>query len=174
MWLHDFCASDVYGWVSIYHISRWTQAYRRPRSFMPAFVWAFIARRQHRSSDGNQSRPVYYLVSCFSRLLLVQPRHEPPTIAYTMQSLISRFHRSMHASSCTLSRLNCVFRYLFLQFSEWKFKLMRHASITQHPLRHISPRLDPSPISSEVSMGSRAVIKSQSSIENSRVKIEFA
>lgn len=62
------------------------------------------------------------------------------TIAYTMQSLISRFHRSMHASTCTLSRLNFVFRYITFYFfcSEGKLKLMRHGSITQFPLRHIS------------------------------------
>lgn len=40
------------------------------------------------------------------------------TIAYTMQSLISRFHRSMHASTCTLSRLNFIFRYIFFLFRE--------------------------------------------------------
>lgn len=82
------------------------------------------------------------------------------TIAYTMQSLISRFHRSMHASTCTLSRLNFIFRYIFF-CSEGKLKLMRHGSITQFPLRHISRSLIF--FSRKASMGSRAVIKSQSS-----------
>lgn len=152
MWLHDFCASDFHGWVSIY---------QSPVNSSVSFMLAFrLSLYRVDNGAATVTRP-YIICSSVSTVSFSFTATWAATIAYTMQSLISRFHRSMHASTCTLSRLNFVFRYII--FQRGKLKLMRHGSITQFPLRHISRGLIFIFFARKASMGSRAVIKSQSS-----------